>query len=148
MDTYNNPVLRQMILLANHGWKLFFATLTTVTLGAVSFGLLEATNAIDSVYWSVVTSHTVGFGDIAPKTDLGKIFVIFFCPLAFINMALVAAFLVTRLLLDQDKFTDKEQREIMERIELLSTNLLDEREQEGMKDSLARIEERLGIACE
>lgn len=47
-------------------------------LGTVFYSEVEKWRPLDSLYFSVTTLTTVGFGDPAPKTDLGKIFTIFY----------------------------------------------------------------------
>lgn len=42
----------------------------------ISNSISSEKDIIDSIYFSSVTYFTVGFGDISPKNDLGKIFVI------------------------------------------------------------------------
>lgn len=41
--------------------------------GMTLFHLIEGWRWLDSLYFSVMTLATVGFGDFVPKTDLGKI---------------------------------------------------------------------------
>ena len=53
--------------------------LVSVTIGTIAFGtsaymLLEGWSAIDALYFSVVALATVGFGDLVPTTDIGKVF--------------------------------------------------------------------------
>ena len=57
--------------------KFYFLTLLAVMGGGViGFTLLEKVSLIDSLYFTVVTIATVGYGDIHPVTSLGKLFVI------------------------------------------------------------------------
>jgi voltage-gated potassium channel len=46
--------------------------------GTVFYALVEGWTAIDALYFSVVTLATVGFGDFAPQTEIGKVFTIFY----------------------------------------------------------------------
>ena len=57
--------------------KIYFLTLLAVMgAGVIGFTLLEKVSLIDSLYFTVVTIATVGYGDIHPVTSLGKLFVI------------------------------------------------------------------------
>lgn len=46
--------------------------------GAVFYHLVEGLNYIDAIYFTACTLTTVGYGDITPKTDLGKLFTALF----------------------------------------------------------------------
>jgi voltage-gated potassium channel len=55
-------------------------TMTTILIAIAStfYHLVEGWRWLDSVYFSVITIATVGYGDFSPKTDLGKLFTIFY----------------------------------------------------------------------
>ena len=57
-----------------------------VTLGAVVMGQLEGISFLDGCYWSIVTSTTVGYGDVTPKSADGRIFASFY---AFITIGVM-----------------------------------------------------------
>lgn len=63
---YREPEVRALTLLA--GALVAFAT--------VFYRLVEGWSLLDAFYFSVVTIATVGYGDLAPHTALGKIFTI------------------------------------------------------------------------
>jgi voltage-gated potassium channel len=71
--------------------ELLFTTSLVLSGGSVAYHYIEGWSWIDSVYFSVVTLTTVGFGDFAPQTDAGKLFTIFYITigigiiLSFIN---------------------------------------------------------------
>jgi voltage-gated potassium channel Kch len=50
--------------------------LTMILIATVFYWLVEGWSLLDAAYFSVVTIATVGFGDFAPQTVLGKIFTI------------------------------------------------------------------------
>ena len=60
---------------------------SVVSVGAIVMHQLEDISFIDGCYWSIVTSTTVGYGDVTPKTDNGKIFASFY---AFITIGVMA----------------------------------------------------------
>lgn len=47
-------------------------------------GMLEAEawSLVDSVYWAIITMSSVGYGDISPKTQWGRLVAIFYIPVA------------------------------------------------------------------
>ena len=55
---------------------VFALALTLIVIATVFYWLVEGWSLLDSAYFSVVTIATVGYGDLAPKTVLGKIFTI------------------------------------------------------------------------
>jgi len=49
-----------------------------ILLGGGIYSYIEGWNLLDSIYFTVVTVTTLGYGDFFPVTDAGKIFTIFF----------------------------------------------------------------------
>lgn len=64
----------------NHLWRrlgTFVTVLLFITvLGALGFSAVEGLPLSDALYFGLVTVATVGYGDIYPKTDLGKVIAI------------------------------------------------------------------------
>ena len=55
---------------------LVMIAMTLILIATVFYWFVEGWSLLDAAYFSVVTIATVGFGDIAPKTALGKVFTI------------------------------------------------------------------------
>jgi len=58
--------------------QLLYTTLAILGLGTLVYRYLEGWSWIDSLYFSVITLTTVGYGDFSPSTDAGKLFTIFY----------------------------------------------------------------------
>jgi len=69
---------------------LYFAAGGLLLVGTIFYSLVEGWRPLDSLYFCVVTLTTVGLGDFTPKTDLGKVFTIFYV-LAGISVILAFA---------------------------------------------------------
>ena len=57
---------------------LLVTTIIILAIGTVVYHYLEGWNYLDSLYFSVVTLTTIGYGDFHPVTDMGKLFTIFY----------------------------------------------------------------------
>jgi voltage-gated potassium channel len=51
-------------------------TLSLILIATVFYWVVEGWSLLDAAYFAVVTIATVGYGDLAPHTTLGKIFTI------------------------------------------------------------------------
>ena len=84
-------------------FKKFLAPLmmlgSLTIIGTFGYILIDDYPPLDALYMTVITIGTVGFGEIHPLSDAGKVFTIF---LIIASLGLVAYYLtlVTRLLLD------------------------------------------------
>lgn len=51
--------------------------LTIFIIGTIGFHFIEGWSILDSFYVCIATLSTVGYGDFAPETTVGKIFTVF-----------------------------------------------------------------------
>lgn len=75
-----------------------FSALLTITssllaLGTLFYHRVEGWEWLDSLYFCVITLTTVGYGDLTPQTDLGKVFTMIYL---LLGIGLLVA-LITRL---------------------------------------------------
>lgn len=69
---------------------LIIIELVLIASGAVFYHYVEQWSYLDAVYFCVVTLATVGYGDFAPKTDLGRLFAI---PYIIVGVAMLGVFI-------------------------------------------------------
>lgn len=67
---------------------LYIAALTLV-IGTFFYHSVEGWSWLDSLYFSVITLTTVGYGDFTPETNYGKIFTIIYI---FIGLGILIGF--------------------------------------------------------
>ena len=68
---------------------------------SVFYRYVEGWSWLDSIYFSVVTISTVGFGDFSPDTAAGKIFTMFYI-IVGLGIFVTAATTVADTILSQD----------------------------------------------
>ncbi len=69
---------------------LFFFVIIVLLSGTIFYSQIEKWRLLDSFYFSVTTLTTVGYGDLAPKTDIGKIFTIIYL---FVGIGTILGFI-------------------------------------------------------
>jgi voltage-gated potassium channel len=70
--------------------SLVFLVFLTLLIGTIFYSYQEGWGPIDAFYFSVTTLTTVGFGDPAPTTPVGKLFTVFYI---LSGLGLIAAFI-------------------------------------------------------
>ena len=81
-----------------------------LVIGVLFYTRVENWSVLDALYFCVVTLGTVGYGDITPTTDLGKIFTIFYI---IFGLAVIGGFFATLgQLIRPARFVEHEEAEI------------------------------------
>lgn len=87
-----------------------FLFLGLLVAGTLVYSLLEGWSLLDSLYFCVVTLATVGYGDLHPTTDLGKLFTIMYI-LTGVGVLVVFASRVVNTMVDRQSVVVRERRE-------------------------------------
>jgi voltage-gated potassium channel len=74
----SNTKESQTTYYTKNGLLVFAPIIAYVIFGAAMYRWLEGFSVVDSYYFVVITLSTIGYGDLSPHTDAGKIFTIFF----------------------------------------------------------------------
>lgn len=82
-------------------WVIFMIGAVVVGTGTVFYHIVEHLKILDAVYFSVITLTTIGYGDIVPKTDAGKIFTILYVLVGIGLLAAVANYLLRHALVQR-----------------------------------------------
>lgn len=72
--------------------ELLITTIIILIIGTFTYNYLEGWSYIDSLYFSVVTLTTIGYGDFTPQTDAGKLFTILYI---VIGIGMILSFINT-----------------------------------------------------
>jgi hypothetical protein len=87
-------------------WPILSALLVTIAALGLVIGRSEGWSALESLYFAFVSGLTIGYGDFAPTTRMGRTLTIFIGLCGILLTALVAAVAV-RALNARDKGTDE-----------------------------------------
>ena len=104
---------------------LLFATFVGLMASAsVLYGVFEDAGLFDSLYWSVVTATTLGYGDFSPHSTAGKVLTsALIGSTVFLFIPTITANLASKLIVNRDAFTHEEQEEIKESLKAILARL-------------------------
>ena len=97
-----------------------FVYLASILFASLTFMIVEDFEFPRAVWFSFITSLTIGYGDVSPATILGKFFTIVFA-LQWI-LFIIPCFLVNMIDVarrDKDKFSHEEQEQLKNDVVLL-----------------------------
>lgn len=104
-------------------WEIavFYAVLLLVA--STLFMYFEGVPYIDALYWAGITAPTVGYGDVTPKTGMGKFLSVIYAHVCVILVAMFTTRLLMRVIEDQNAFTHEEQEEIKNKLDAVLAKL-------------------------
>lgn len=70
---------------------LFVWVVLVIIGGTLFYARVEHWRLLDALYFTIITLTTVGYGDLTPKTDAGKIFTIVYI---FVGISLISGFII------------------------------------------------------
>jgi len=131
--------------------KLFYLLFTAagvIVIGSVVMYLVESphpdsqiNSMLDAVWWTVATSTTVGYGDIIPVTETGKIIAIFYM---FFGIGILGLFISVLGTSFYKKRFEKEERDVSHAQKLILDRMDDlEKNQEKLQKDLRELIDQL-----
>ena len=132
----------------NKLFYLFFIAAGVIVIGSVVMYLVESphpdsqiNSMLDAVWWTVSTVTTVGYGDIVPVSDTGKIVAIFFM---FFGIGTLGIFLSVFGTQFYKRRFEKEEKEISHAQKLILDRMDDlEKNQEKLQKDLRELIDKL-----
>ncbi len=99
MRTLLQPFTRLFVWTTAKLRRVLAAYLLTRLVAVLTFGTIEDWSFFDAYWWGEVASLTIGYGDLAPQTDLGRLlagpfhfFWVYYCGLAIAGHIVLAVF--------------------------------------------------------
>jgi hypothetical protein len=90
---FKNIIKTVGVSVHNNEFRILLSlTFFILLMGTFVYHRVEHWRWLDSFYFSVTTLATVGFGDVAPKTDFGKLFTVFYI---FVGIGVIFSFITT-----------------------------------------------------
>jgi voltage-gated potassium channel len=101
------------VRVANSPRLLLAVFVFVMVVASLLYGAFEDARFIDSLYWSIVTATTLGYGDFSPHTTEGKVLTsVLIASTVFLFIPTITANLASKLIVNRDAFTHEEQEEI------------------------------------
>lgn len=84
-----------------------------IVVGGGAYMLFESKGFFESIWWAIVTAFTVGYGDSVPATVGGRVVASLLMSISiFIVVPLITARMASRMIVDDNAFTNEEQQHL------------------------------------
>ncbi|HEY5729981.1 MAG TPA: potassium channel family protein [Anaerolineales bacterium] len=70
---------------------LFIWVVIVIAIGTTFYARVEGWRVLDALYFTIITLTTIGYGDLTPQTDAGKIFTMVYI---FVGISLISGFII------------------------------------------------------
>ncbi|WP_299128880.1 potassium channel protein [uncultured Winogradskyella sp.] len=116
----NNPLIR---IFRSKIYTAILLLIILLCIGVIGYRVISGLSWIDSVYMTVITITTVGFGEVQPLGVPAKIFTIFLI-LASVIIVGYALSIITEYILSRNNFEDIKQRKMQKEIDTMSNHII------------------------
>ncbi len=100
-----------------------FLLLILLFIGVIGFKIMSNYSWVDALYMTVITITTVGFQEVHPLDDTGKIFTIFLI-LASVVILGYAITVITEYILSKNNFEELKQKKMQKKIDSLANHII------------------------
>lgn len=106
---------KEFIKINNFNYAVYFVIIV-ILLGSIGIYIVEDISFSDALWWCFVTVTTVGYGDIIPKTFIGKIIAIILMIVGIGFVGLLTGTIATFFLMSNKKKEDSYKKQVIDNI--------------------------------
>lgn len=105
---------------------LVITTIVLILIGAEIYSVAESVNYMNSLWWAIATTTTVGYGDISPHTEVGRFVAV---ALMILGIGLIGSVTSTVTAFFVDDKTDKDNDALKKELQDIKLELKEIREE-------------------